>query len=72
VNEVPPISGAEAGVSGTARLTFNLTRSASGAIDTATLESRRQRVRVSERHGADQCAPKTVIRKKEESDCHGL
>jgi len=38
VNEVPPISGAEAGVSGTARLTFNLTRSASGAIDTATLD----------------------------------
>ncbi len=37
-NEVPPIAGAEAGVSGTATLTFKLTRSASGAIDTATLD----------------------------------
>ena len=37
-NEVPPIAGTEAGVSGTATLTFNLTRSASGAINAATLD----------------------------------
>ena len=36
-NEVPPVAGVEAGVSGTATLTFNLTRSSSGAITAATL-----------------------------------
>ena len=37
-NEVPPIVGQEAGVTGTATLTFNLRRSASGTIDSATVD----------------------------------
>jgi CHRD domain len=37
-NEVPPIANDEAAVSGSATLTFNLRRSASGTIEAATLD----------------------------------
>ena len=37
-NEVPPVSGSEAGGSGTATLTFNLTKDAAGAVTAATLD----------------------------------
>jgi hypothetical protein len=37
-NEVPPIADEEKGVTGTATLTFNLQRSASGTIDSATVD----------------------------------
>src|SRR5215813_9267199 len=37
-NEVPPISGSEAGGSGTAALTFNLTKDSSGNVTAASLD----------------------------------
>jgi CHRD domain-containing protein len=37
-NEVPPIAGDEAGAAGAATLTFNPRRSASGTIDSATVD----------------------------------
>ena len=37
-NEVPPVSGSEAGGTGTAALTLNLTKDASGYITAATLD----------------------------------
>jgi len=37
-NEVPPISGSEASGSGTAALTFNLTKDSNGNVTTATLD----------------------------------
>jgi len=37
-NEVPPITGSEAGGSGTGTITFNLTRDAGGNITAATLD----------------------------------
>lgn len=37
-NEVPPVTGSEAGGSGTATLTFNLTKDAAGAVTAATLD----------------------------------
>ena len=37
-NEVPPVGDEEKGVTGTATLTFNLRRSANGAVDSATVD----------------------------------
>ena len=37
-SEVPPVTGDEANGSGTATLTFNLTRDAAGTITTATMD----------------------------------
>ena len=38
-NEVPPVSGSEAAGSGTATLTFNLTRDAAGNVTAATMDA---------------------------------
>ena len=37
-NEVPPVTNADAGASGTATITFNLTRDAAGAILSGTVD----------------------------------
>ena len=37
-NEVPPVTNGDAGASGTATITFNLTRDASGAISSGTVD----------------------------------
>ena len=49
-NEVPPITNADAGATGTARVTFNLTRDAAGAITGCECELRIRLVRLSRRH----------------------
>ena len=38
-NEVPPVSGSEANGSGTAALTFNLTKDSSGNVTAAAIEA---------------------------------